>query len=561
MRLAIDVETTGLTWKARPYMLSVYDGKAGCVLDLRDISDRETAMRLLSVMTEVVGANTWFDLRMLVCAGLMSYGQVDRLRVRDVLRDAYMQTGEWAGLKVWGHRLLGIAPEAKDAVLEAMRVHHKRCNVAYALTHGYEVWGVTAHYCQLDSIMAWRLADMLQESDTSADKITLMQTLRGIRVDVDRARRQSADLWAVARAVGERHGPCITSPLQIAAKLGIRNADKKALSARMDELSVDVLRYRNVSKLAEMLDGIVTAQEGGIVHPLLAWQCVTGRASCSAPNLQNLHNHPVEGVVMREIILPDNEDEELVSADYSGIELVLYAHATDSKKILHWLEEGSNPHDNLTELVFGGASAFDSVKLSDRGKHTDEEIWAALQELGNSVVETESRLKCKRSRNINKRLMFGTIYGAQVEKIAEIVGIRVSEARVLFRKLCHTLPELPASKRFFSNFAARNGHVINMCDRKVKCGKPHAAMNSVIQSTAADIMRNAVVKVSAALKAEKLGRMKFTVHDEAVNSVRKDATEYAGQVIAETMTAAATELVGFVIKAEPTIHGERWGLK
>lgn len=562
MRFAIDVETTGLTWQSRPYMLSVYDGVAGCVLDLRDKDQRETASRLLSVMTVAVGANTWFDLRMLVCSGILSYRQVERMRVRDVLRDSYSVTGKWVGLKVLAKDVLGIKPEARDEVLEAMRLRRKRCSLVYALTHGFEIWDITAKYCQLDSIMAWNLAEVLPESDTTADKLTLLQTLHGVRVDVERAKRQAATLWLSANEASVKHGACITSPLQIAAKLGIRNADKKALAGRTDDLSVDVLRYREYSKLAEMLEGVVTAQENGYVHPLLSWACVTGRASCSKPNLQNFHNHPVNDIVMREVILADSDGASVVSADFSGIELVLYANATDSEKILTWMRNGEDTHNHLTEMVFGGERAFESVVRSANGKRTDEEVRAVLEACANSVVSAEAQLKCKRSRNINKRLMFGTIYGASVDKIAEIVGIRVSEARELFRTLCHTLPELPAAKRFWSNYVSRHGNVTNMCDRVVGCSKPHAGLNTLIQSSAADIMRAALVDVDRRMKEEKLGRTMFTVHDEVVTSVtKKGANKAAGELIAETMTAAATRLVGFVIKAEATDHGERWGLK
>ena len=564
MRLAIDTETTGLSWKARPYMLSVYDGRNSGCYDLRNTHDYNSVRHLLTVVDEVVGANTWFDLRMLCCIGLLSLDDVQRLCVRDVLRDNYAVTGAWEGLKPIAHRVLGISPDARDRQFEAMRERHKRCNKVYALTHGYEVWDVTAEYCMEDSRMAWMLAEALPESDTTPDKLTLMQTLKGIRIDRDMAHRIVRELRKVGNDLTVEGGGVIHSPLQLAKKLGTRKADKETLKKSKDPLAKTALEFRSTSKLADMFDSITSeADENGIVHPLLRWSCSTGRAACSDPNLQNLHSSAVRDVVLREVILADCQTDTVISADFSGIELVLFAYICDCQRLINWLKDGRDTHSMLTEMVFGGANALESVCASLPDTYNRRELAInALRESGGSVVGAEKMLTGKsRSRNINKRLMFATIYGAQAAKVSTIVDIPLATGRTLLRRLHGTLPELRHAQEFFASYARQKGFVENACGRRVKCERPHAALNYVIQSSAADIMRRALVRVDDALTTRKIGRTMFTVHDEVVSSVRKGSDHENGKLICQTMTDAASELVDFTIKADYTIHGNRWGLK
>ena len=561
--LALDTETTGLSWESKPYMLSTYDGIRSRIFDLRDEFNCVRAGIHLLKFNYFIGANTWFDLRMLVCHKILTKEFVASIHVRDVLRDNYVKTGVWAGLKETAKQVLGVMPNARDAQFDAMRNLHPRCNHVYALTHGYEVWDVTAEYCKQDSIMAWNLAKALPQSDTRADKLTLMQTLTGVRISKEFAQRCSRQLRKVGNEITCKHGAIVCSPKQIAARLGTRKADKETLKKlqRTDELANDVLSYRETAKLADMFDGIVKQTDRySRVHPLLSWACATGRASCKCPNLQNLHSQPVRGMVLRNVVLAD-EGQNIVCADYSGIELVLFAHLADCKQIISWLNSGQDAHSNLTELVFGGKNAFQSVKTASNGRHTDKEIEEALHLNGDSVVQTEKALSCSRSRSINKRLMFATIYGAQAQKVSSILSIKIAEARMLLRRLHRALPELRHTQNFLSGFASKHGYVVTMTDRRIDCDSPHKAMNRVIQATAADIIRKALVDVDLWLTDNNMGRVLLTVHDELIASIVATMEKRCGEQMTHLMTKAAKRLCGIPISAEYVIHGSCWNTK
>jgi len=570
-KLAIDTETTGLSWKATPYMLSVFDGERSFVYDLRNSMMCKQARKHLLQADTLIGANTWFDLRMLCCKGVLTVTEIERYKVRDVLQDNYIHTGVWTegGLKAVAFNVLKIKPDERDLQFEAMRKLHPRCNRVFALTRGYEAWAETALYCQQDARMAWRLAEVLPEADTSADRLTLLQTLKGIRIDLPFANLCVKVLREIGREVTEKHGILSTSPTKLAQAMGTRNADKEvlkkqALTKDNGELASDVMTYRDTSKMADMFDGIVRqTDDSGRVHPLLQWKCRTGRASCKAPNLQQLHKKPRKGIMLRNVILSDHPQEVLVSADYSGIELVLFAYVAKCKNIIKWLNDGEDSHSHLTEMVFGGNNAFESVRRASAGKHTDEEILRALKVHNNSVVRTEKALECSRSRDLNKRLMFATIYGAQAQKIATTVDIPLAQARALLRRLNRVLPEMKKAQDEYRIDVSKQGWVATLTGRRIGVDSPHKALNSVIQSTAADIMRGALVSVENYLVDNAYGRTLFTVHDEVVCSVSPawEKVETIAEGICNVMTETATRLCKVEIKADYTIHGERWGVK
>ncbi len=226
----------------------------------------------------------------------------------------------------------------------------------------------------------------------------------------------------------------------------------------------------------------------------------TGRFSSSDPNLQNLPASGLGKEVRRGIIA--SAGKRIITADYSQIELRLFAHFAQDKTMLQAFIDGKDAH------AAKAAEMFD--------------------------VDIES--VTKNQRGVGKTLNFSITYGAGAKKIAETAGCTVEEAEIFIDQYYESIPRLKPLMQETIDQARRDGYVetlmgrrryfpkINSSDWYEKLTSERQCFNALIQGTAADIMRIAIVKVAKAIEGTPL-KMLLTVHDELVLECPEELVE------------------------------------
>ncbi len=271
--------------------------------------------------------------------------------------------------------------------------------------------------------------------------------------------------------------------------------------AAVHELPERILAHRRLSKLVntyvEALPRMVDARTGR-VHPTYhQLGAATGRLSATNPNVQNIPIRTAEGVRIREAFVPA-EGCVLLSADYSQVELRILAHFSRDDGLREAFRRGDDIH-----------------------RQTAAEVWQVAPE----EVTADQR---GRAKAVN----FGIIYGLSSFGLANQLGIATAEAQETITTYFARYPGVRAFIDDTIAAAKRDGAVRTLLGRRralpdlqsrnrtLRQAAERMAVNTVIQGTAADLIKRAMLAVSAALReAEPRARMILQVHDELVLEV------------------------------------------
>lgn len=243
----------------------------------------------------------------------------------------------------------------------------------------------------------------------------------------------------------------------------------------------------------------------------------TGRLSSSNPNLQNISIRDEEGKMIRKAFYYNEEDVEILSLDYSQIELRILAHLSDCKNLKEIFNDpNSDIHSATAKKVF---------KLE--GEPTP--------------------LQRRKAKAVN----FGIIYGISDWGLADQLEIPVKESKQIINSFYESFPEVDS---FFKNIvdkALKDGYVSTMMGRRRYLRELHdsnyqvrefakrAAMNAPIQGSAADLIKVAMIDVDRALKENGFKtKMVLQIHDELIFKVPKEEKEKVYNLIHEKMIHA-----------------------
>ena len=324
----------------------------------------------------------------------------------------------------------------------------------------------------------------------------------------------------------------ISSPKQIADllfnKLNLPNNKKSSTSIEVLQSLKDlhpivnlIIEHRKYSKL-------VSTYSSGLSEYILEDQKIhasfnqalttTGRLSSSEPNLQNISVRSEEGKEIRKAFFYKEEDIELLSLDYSQIELRILASLSNCTPLIEAFKNNEDIHEQTARKIFS---------IPD-----------------NEKVPTDLRRKAK---TIN----FGIVYGISDWGLSEQLEISVPESKRIITRFYEHYPEI---KNYFDgviNFAKNNGYVETLFHRRRyipelqsdnyqtrEFGK-RAAMNAPIQGTAADLIKIAMVKIYNLLKEKHYkSKIVLQIHDELILKVYQDEKEQIFQLVKETMENA-----------------------
>ena len=257
----------------------------------------------------------------------------------------------------------------------------------------------------------------------------------------------------------------------------------------------------------------------------------------SEPNLQNIPIRSDEGRRIRLAFVPgDAEKNLLLTADYSQIELRLLAHFTQEPALIRAFEADEDIHRTVAAEVFGVAP--DQVTRDQRGQ----------------------------AKTIN----FGIVYGVSAFGLASrIEGLNQRAAQELIDAYNKRFPGIEKFSRSQVQHAQALGYVQTILGRRrpiteinssiiaQRRGAERAAGNSVIQGSAADLIKTAMVNLHRRMQREKLAsRMLLQVHDELVFETPADAVENDARVIREEMENAMRLAVPLKVEIG---SGKNWG--
>jgi len=290
--------------------------------------------------------------------------------------------------------------------------------------------------------------------------------------------------------------------------------------AAIHPLPAKVLEYRAVAKLkstyVDALPAAVNPQTGRLHTRFNQTVAATGRLSSSDPNLQNI---PIRGDDGRRIraafIAPPGH--QLLSADYSQIELRLLAHLADDKGLQAAFQSNEDIHSRTAAEVFGGLPG---------------------------MVSAEMR---RRAKVIN----FGILYGMGAQSLARELGVSSKEAEeyirqyfdryAAVRRYLETSREEARERGYAVTLLGRRRTVSDLSsrDRGLIQAAERVAINTPIQGSAADVIKLAMVAIDRRIREEKLrATMILQVHDELLFEVAEADVERCRDLVREGMEGA-----------------------
>ena len=299
-----------------------------------------------------------------------------------------------------------------------------------------------------------------------------------------------------------------------------------------------ILDYRLLNKLkTTYLDGLkalINPDTKRIHTSFNQTVTETGRLSSSEPNLQNIPVRTAEGKKIRSLFEPGEGYDQILSADYSQIELRIMAHMSEDKHFLEAFRQNQDIHQATAAQVF-------HVPI--------EEVTPQMR---------------SRAKAVN----FGIIYGISAFGLAKNLHISPKEAG---EYIDNYLTECSGVKNFMEKIvqeAHEKGYVTTLFGRRrylpaIKSSNftqrslaERMAMNTPIQGTAADIIKIAMNRASEAIKAAGLkSRILLQVHDELVLEVVNEEIEQVSDILRCAMQNTIELKVPLTIDIN---YGENW---
>jgi DNA polymerase I-like protein with 3'-5' exonuclease and polymerase domains len=393
---------------------------------------------------------------------------------------------------------------------------------------------------------------------------------KGVKVDVNKAHKIYDELEKKQNEVQSMLNRLGGAEVNVWANASLKEAyDKNSISyshtakgtpsftaswleTQMDDVSKSILKVRKLDKIRNTFVKnmiIDKASNGRIYCGFNPMGTVTGRFSSQYPNLQQVPaRDPELGPLIRSLFIPE-EGEEWVCADYSQQEPRVLVHYASLK---------------------GMETA---IKVQDEfNKNEDTDF--------HQMVATMASIPRKQAKTIN----LGLFYGMGNKKLALELGLDQDQAYELFNRYHDKVPFVKELSRQISNVASSRGYIKTLLGRKrrfnlweprdswgekayslseayshypkqeLKRAYTHTAMNALIQGSAADITKSAMIKIYEAGLLDEID-LKLTVHDELDFSVSKDKQKCFDESL-QIMKTCVDLKVPLKVDVE---KGDNWG--
>ena len=304
--------------------------------------------------------------------------------------------------------------------------------------------------------------------------------------------------------------------------------------AQSHELPAEILAFRSIAKLkstyVDVLPILVNPKTGRIHTSYNQAGTETGRLSSSNPNLQNIPIRTTEGKRIRQaFIVPP--DFEILSADYSQIDLRVLAHISGDRHLIEAFHSGADIHSRTAADIFG---------------------------VFPEIVTPEMR---RQAKVVN----FGIIYGMSAFGLAKELGVSQTVARAYIEEYFSRYSGVHEYIEKTLAEARKKGYVTTLMDRRrylpeinspnpaIRQFAERTAINTPIQGTSADLIKIAMIRIDAQLKKGRFSSgMIMQVHDELIFEAALQEKDELADLVRAGMEEAA------ILKV-PLQIGMSWG--
>ena len=561
-RFAFDLETTGLdplraavvglafSWEANEAYYLAVRGPAGS--EVLDTATTLAALKPIFENAEITKRNQNIKYEQLVlrAQGIELAGVVGDPMIADYLLHA-------------GERSHGLDE------LTRKYLKHENISITELIGKGKNQTTIDAaplervrDYACEDADAAWRLAELLEPQLDEAGLRTLYDELEiplidvlaemefnGIRLDAPFLAKLSVEMEKQLAAIetevhtlaGRKFN--LGSPKQLRELLfdelklpvqkrtdttGEPSTDQESLeklAALGHAIPSKIIEHRQIAKLkgtyVDALPAIVNPNTGRVHTSFNQTVAATGRLSSSDPNLQNIPARTEQGKQIRQAFLP-RVGWQLLTADYSQVELRLLAHFSGDEPLCRAFAEDRDIHTRVAAEIF-------------------------------RVPENEVTSK---QRGMAKTVNFGVIYGMSAGGLATRLTMPKREAEQFIDEYFARYPKVLAYQDGLLAKARETGFVCTILGRRrafepsgIRAksdyrGRTQAereAINMEIQGSAADLMKKAMLAVYRRMNAERLqAKMLLTVHDELVFEAPSEEVKVLAELVRTEMIGAMT---------------------
>lgn len=298
-----------------------------------------------------------------------------------------------------------------------------------------------------------------------------------------------------------------------------------------------IIQYRSYKKLVNsylnVLPDLVQKATGRIHTSFFQPGTETGRLSSARPNLQNIPIKDEEGKAIREAFVAP-KGYKLLSADYSQIELAVLAHLSQDPSLCESFREGKDIHSQTAQKLF----KVDSIN--------------------------------ENQRRIAKTINFGVLYKMSAFRLSHELKIDFKEAKSFIDNYFETYKEISTFFEKQIEFVSEKGYSQTILGHKrplrgilssnylERTEAERASINSIIQGSAADIVKLAMIKTQEALAPfQNKAYMLLQVHDELLFEIQEDIFEEVSSLIKKEMEEAVQLIIPLKVNLK---EGVSWGI-
>ncbi|MCG5433466.1 DNA polymerase I [Mycobacterium sp. MYCO198283] len=385
-------------------------------------------------------------------------------------------------------------------------------------------------------------SSLLERMELPVQRVLAQLEAAGIAVDVDKLTELQSDFAAQIRDAAEAAYAVIGKQINLGSPKQLQTVlfdelempktkrtktgyttDADALQSLFDKTGhpflQHLLTHRDVTRLKVTVDGLLasTAEDGRIHTTFNQTIAATGRLSSTDPNLQNIPIRTDAGRQIRDAFIVGEGYSELMTADYSQIEMRIMAHLSQDAGLIEAFRTGEDLHS------FVASRAFD-VPIDE--------------------VTPELRRRVK-------AMSYGLAYGLSAYGLAAQLKISTDEAKLQMEQYFARFGGIRDYLRDIVDQARKDGYTstvfgrrrylpeLDSSNRQVRESAERAALNAPIQGSAADIIKVAMIDVDRALRDAGLrSRMLLQVHDELLFEVAPGERDTVEALVRDKMGGA-----------------------
>ena len=566
-RFCFDTETTGTDERTAELVGLAFSWKANEGYYVPVPADRSEAQRIVDIFKPVleneaigkVAQNAKYDIRVLKNYGVEVKGPLfDTMVAHYLLKPDQQKHGmDYLSEVYLGYRPVSIetliGPKERGKTQKSMRDADVNAVKEYAAEDADITWQLGEKFAPL--LDQDEVTSLFNEVEMPLVHVLADMETEGIRIDIPALKQFSEELGSdLLRLQEEIHEACgvpfnIDSPKQLGdvlfetLKIGGDKVKKTAKTGQyqtsediLQELSNAhpavplILDYRSLRKLkGTYVDTLPLAADPAThrVHTsYLQTVAATGRLASNDPNLQNIPIRTEKGREIRKAFVPRNDDFQLLSADYSQIELRIIAHMSGDSNMQEAFRQGLDIHAATAAKVF------------------------------NVDITAVTRDQRSRAKAVN----FGIAYGQGAFGLSQNLGIPRTEAKQIIDDYFAQFPGVRNYMDEMIGFCRTHGYIKTLMGRRrylpditsanntVRAQAERIAINAPMQGTAADIIKVAMVGIHREIEHRRLrSKLLLQVHDELVFDAHRAEAEEIKTLVRERMEGAMQLAVPLVV--------------